>query len=62
MASISLANGHYYLTTQWKWQSSFSSDGYGFASLSAAKRYFSTQYQSVKNGCNRPIWKAHIVE
>ena len=49
--------GKHLLYVSFSWStSSRAVDDYPFPSDSAAKRYFSTNYQSVKNGHEKPVW------
>lgn len=49
--------GKYFLYLRHSWQSSVRAiDDYPFPSDSAAKRYYSTHYQSLKSGHAKPKW------
>jgi len=53
--------GKYFLYADWDWKTkSEPVDGYMFPSDSAAKRYFSTHYQSVRLGHEKPKWIERI--
>lgn len=54
-ASIEKTFGKYYLYYRWHGLP-LTNEGYGHNSLSAAKRYFATNCQSKKYGCQKPIW------
>lgn len=45
------------ISVEWSWSTSCESLGYAFNGLTAAKRYFGKEYQSVKHGFEKPIWE-----
>lgn len=42
---------------EWDWAARQKSLGHYFKGLTAAKRYFSTHYQSKKHNFDKPIWE-----
>jgi hypothetical protein len=55
--------GKYFLYVRFGWSTSLKPlDNYLFPSDSAAKRYYSTHYQSIKSGYEKPKWKKDIRE
>ncbi|QIY92220.1 hypothetical protein [Chryseobacterium gallinarum] len=57
-AKISPAAGGAFLYVKLPWQGELKCvDGYRFSSVSSAKRYYATNYQSKKYGYETPIWE-----